>query len=280
MRVVFMNLDRDVARRDFIVGQLERLGLEYERFPAISPATMTPELASRFGDGGSPANMSPGEIANFASHLAILEQVARQPDDAAWTLVLEDDVLFEIDAPTLKALAAEALAADADIVRLSAPAKHSFRALARAGDFWLVKYLVTPLGAGAFLVRPRGARRLLDRARGLRIVSDCYFREEAVGGVATLGVMPVPIPQDRFGVSSIDPTEQRQTESGFRKRRFSYERGTLSDRVRQRIRFLRWFGGVDLLRAALNDLSRSVLRAPKTFDRLRIGSLPGVRPDR
>lgn len=75
----YINLDRSTDRDAWMREQLDRLGMTWvRRAPAIDAATLAPRPASP---------LLPGEIACYASHLAVIRQA---PPDA-FTLVLEDD---------------------------------------------------------------------------------------------------------------------------------------------------------------------------------------------
>jgi len=79
-KLLYINLDHRTDRRSEIEGELAKMGLSGERFPAI--------LAE------------PGYIGCLRSHLAVLE-LAKQ---SGWTnvLLLEDDFQFIVDRPTLE----------------------------------------------------------------------------------------------------------------------------------------------------------------------------------
>ncbi|MBQ1203704.1 MAG: glycosyltransferase family 25 protein, partial [Loktanella sp.] len=94
-----INLDRDTDRLAGMQSQLDALGLEYTRFPAIYGKDRAGELATRVDADAYARNMgqtiSPGHMGCYASHVAVWEAFATS--DATVALILEDDVIFHDD---------------------------------------------------------------------------------------------------------------------------------------------------------------------------------------
>ena len=112
--------------------QIERAGIPFYRLPAFTPETVPNEYRERFTKNAV-QHILPTNIASFASHLAAMTLAAGLDDDT-WTLVLEDDVSFEIGLDQLNAIAAIATRENADIVRLSMMPKHPCWAVERDLD--------------------------------------------------------------------------------------------------------------------------------------------------
>lgn len=215
MRAVVINLDEDTDRLAWMKGQLDRLGIAFERLPAKRGDTLG-HLSALFGPRES-SRLTNGELGCYASHLSVLEQIERDRTPA--TLVMEDDL--ELGDSLRDVLAAVGrLPAGWHIIRLSGTVKS---ATIPAGDISdrarLVRYSRVQLGAGAYLISYEGARRFLKWVRNrelpLDLPVDRDFRRVWVCGLDTYGVAPAPTEQDVLQRSSIDARGGR----GVRKHR-------------------------------------------------------------
>ncbi|MFN3664318.1 glycosyltransferase family 25 protein, partial [Yoonia sp.] len=94
-----INLDRDTDRLAAMQRQLDAMGLDYTRFPAIYGKDRAEELAQRVDAQAYARNMgqeiSPGHMGCYASHVAVWDLLAGSPHRVA--LILEDDVVFHDD---------------------------------------------------------------------------------------------------------------------------------------------------------------------------------------
>jgi glycosyl transferase, family 25 len=196
--IIVINLDRDTDRLAHMQAELARLGLPFERFPALRGDALPTDLARYFPFG---AQLSPGEIGCYASHLAIMQRVAV---GQAPVLVLEDDVGLPEDLPRALDSLLAALPRRWDIVRLSYHTKLTARPLAYLGaGRALVRYSHVPTTTGAYLISPRGARKFLaERPRSLPIDHD--LRRVWDWDLDTYGVGPPLVRDGVLGQSSID----------------------------------------------------------------------------
>ena len=91
-----INLKRDVARRDFMVEQLERLVLAYELIEAVDGSTLTEEDMSitspELSEQRIYRQLTRGEIGCALSHIRLWERIVRE--DIPEALIFEDDVLI------------------------------------------------------------------------------------------------------------------------------------------------------------------------------------------
>ncbi|MEO1468110.1 MAG: glycosyltransferase family 25 protein [Pseudomonadota bacterium] len=218
--IYWINLDRDAERRAWMERQLGPLGLPHERVAALTPDTLPDRFRARFLPEAAD-RLLPGNIAAFSSHLMTLERFLATAAGAA--IVLEDDVEIEATGDEIRAIADATLAARGlDVVKLNTWPKCPTARIAAPAGRDLVRYLRVPLGTGAYLVTRQGAERYLAAARGLAISHDNFVRAEGAGGLTIAGVTPPPIPQDRFGTSSLDPGKRRNR---ARNRRYRYAGG-------------------------------------------------------
>lgn len=110
MKVFLINLDKNADRLAFMDGQLRRMGIEYERIPAIYGAALTEDekrnrcrlLRSRIAKG---APMTDGEIGCALTHCGIYRRMVADNTQAA--LILEDDVILSKDFPAVLSEAAD-----------------------------------------------------------------------------------------------------------------------------------------------------------------------------
>ena len=98
MKVFVINLDKNVERMSFMKAQLDRLGLVYERFPAIYGKQLSKEdRKSKFSAIRSfcamGVRLTNGEIGCALSHAMIYRKMME--DNIPFALILEDDI--EID---------------------------------------------------------------------------------------------------------------------------------------------------------------------------------------
>ena len=97
LEVLYINLDRDQARRQLLEAELGRVGISASRVPAVDGLDLPPELACYFAhtNGQRPAMICAGAIGCYASHLRAYKQIIAE--QAAATLVLEDDAILDDD---------------------------------------------------------------------------------------------------------------------------------------------------------------------------------------
>lgn len=234
--IVVINLDRDTDRMAHIRCEFDRVGLRHERFSALRGDALPGRLARYFPVG---VDLSPGEIGCYASHLAIMERIARG-ELSSPQLVLEDDVGLPDDlGAALDALIA-ALPAQWDIVRLSYPTKLITRPIATLGaGRELVRYSRVPTTTGAYLISASGARKFLAE-RPRRVPVDHDLRHVWEWDLDTYGVSPPLIAHEVLGASTIDtlsPKGRAELHRGQREWRASLAR--LNQGIRE-FGFSRW----------------------------------------
>jgi GR25 family glycosyltransferase involved in LPS biosynthesis len=198
-RGVFINLDRATERKKTLERQFNTLRLadRYRRFAAIDGATLV-----------RPSRLSPGAIGVFASHLAVLEQAAKE---ALPTHVIEDDVILgpAFDAATLSL---RGLLRDRDILftEIQLPLnlqglkvlKQQYDAATVDSDPMAIARRLNALdlarvsfaGATSYFVSPKGAARLAVLLRsewesGPTLEVDLVIRREVHKGRIRAGCL-------------------------------------------------------------------------------------------
>ena len=183
-----INLKRDVARRDFMVEQLERLGLAYELIEAVDGSTLTDEDYKLYSPELSQSTiyrpLTPNEIGCALSHIRLWERMIHE--DIPEVLILEDD-----------ALVAEAMIGVlANRDKLPEGWEHiNFTTFARVQTFRPfifdiyrpAKFLEQPLSAIAYLLTKIGAEKLTAGCYPICMPIDYYF---SVLGLKSFGIEP------------------------------------------------------------------------------------------
>lgn len=193
-----INLDRAPERLARVAAQLQRVGLPFERLPAVDARQLIPAQRAALDEAGFHRRHGmtplPGELGCYLSHVAAMHQLLRS--DAEFALVLEDDVLVTERLPdALKGLIAHA---DRwDMVKLSAV--HSGtpqRVLEVAPGQWLAVMLSRCTGASAYLVNRRTAATYVEQLLPMRLPFDHAFGEGWRLGLKVRLLTPCPCDHD------------------------------------------------------------------------------------
>lgn len=97
MKTYLINLDRSPERLRFMRGQLDRLGIPFERFPAVCGRELAPEARARGFSRirsfiASTKRMSDAEIGVAMSHVGCCRRMVETEE--RYALILEDDVVL------------------------------------------------------------------------------------------------------------------------------------------------------------------------------------------
>lgn len=192
--IYVINLDRDVERMASIRGNLEALGLPFERVPAVMGKDV-PDWESlvdlpAYAWRNRMDRPRPGEVGCYLSHLKAMETFLRT--DAPWCLILEDDVEVLASCPEILRSLAEK--DDWDLVKLfhfhaGMPVKK--RALSAGHQ--LVAHLTRTTSSAAYVVNRRAAETLLRSMRPISEQVDHALDRPWETGLRTRGVRPMPV---------------------------------------------------------------------------------------
>ena len=198
-----INLDQDVERLAFFAATFSRLGMAFERTPAVDgrlfcEADYQQFMASR------PRHGQPwlrGQMGCFLSHYAVWEQIARGPD--RFHAVFEDDIHASDD---LKEILADDrwIPDEVDIVRLETSTNRvllTARPLLTHARRPAFSVRSTSWCAGAYLINRRTARQLVELSALHHAPADAmlYNFEESILA-RTLNILqmnPAPCTQDK-----------------------------------------------------------------------------------
>lgn len=202
---VFINLDRDTARRAHMEAECAKAGLTPIRLSAANGAALDETLRPYFPHAGDRERsfLSPGETGCYASHLLICRRIVSGELQAP-VLVFEDDIELHDGFAALIERTLRSLPADWDIVRLSNDTKQVAAPIADlGGGAQLVRYSAIPGSTGAQMWSRAGAEKfIVAEARDLPIDQD--LKRAWHWKVNTFGILPAPVRRDIFDTSSID----------------------------------------------------------------------------
>ncbi|MBA4501503.1 glycosyltransferase family 25 protein [Marinobacterium marinum] len=173
-----INLDTAVDRR----AHMEQVGAYFDIpltfFTALTPTTLPERWRSYFyDDQGRPwADLKPGEIACYASHLEVMSQAVERNQPI---VIAEDDLRPLVDAIAIRELLAS-LPDGWGFVRLSGIVKSP--AMPRGTE--LIETTRQPNNMGLYLVSPLGARRFIEySSRRFRAIDEDLRRVWEHGAV-------------------------------------------------------------------------------------------------
>ena len=202
-----INLDRDADRLAGMKTQLDAMGLEYTRFPAIYGKDNVEELSKHADAAAYARNMGspilPGKMGCYASHIAVWEAFLASDHDIA--LILEDDVVFHDD--ILESLdLALAGAAHWDTVRFNCIRAKMPVSQGKIGPYSLNAYVGPFTGNATYLLKKDVATRLLPnlwpQTRAFDHELNRFFRHD----FRQCGLEPFSSHVDDGNVSSITGT--------------------------------------------------------------------------
>ena len=192
--IYVINLDRDTERMASIHANLVRIGLSYERLPAVMGKDVTDweKLVdlSAYAWRNRLDMPRAGEVGCTLSHLKAMETFLKT--DAPWCVILEDDVeVLPACAEVLRSLAEKD---DWDLVKLfnfhsGMPVKK--RAL--ASGHYLVVHLTRTTSSAAYVVNRRAAETLLKSMRPITEQVDHALDRPWETGLRTRGIRPMPV---------------------------------------------------------------------------------------
>lgn len=189
-----INLDRAVERREFMEAQLQELGLEYTRVPAVL-GTDLDEPIDGFDETGfkirTGKHRNPGEIGCYFSHLNVLE--AFLESDQEFALVLEDDAQLPDELPSLLG-AAMAHRDHWDLLRLSSSREGEYRPIVDLDEMHqLVINLKVLKNTAAYFINRRAAAACLEHLRPMRLPYDVALDRDWTMNFRTACIIPFPV---------------------------------------------------------------------------------------
>lgn len=194
MRALVINLDRATARMDFQQRQLTRLGIGFDRLPAVTVGD--PEVSADEAYWAKwQRPIAPTERACLCSHIAAWRHVAQSGQAH---LILEDDALLSDDVPAvLKAAQSESRW---DLLQLETRQRHKVmsRSSTQLGPIRVRRLYLDRAGAAGYVLWPSGAARLLARAQVQPALADALIAQP--GLLRAYQAVPAQIIQNDIAV--------------------------------------------------------------------------------
>ncbi len=218
-KVFVINLDSSTDRLAHMHATLSRLGLSYERIPAIDGTKLSQdEIKHRYSSFWFQLfhgrQMSPGELGCALSHKLAYRRIVE--DQLDWGLVLEDDVLLDDSLlELLQALFGVKLPAEIIQLYFSEQRRHKLPTLKEVAGKRLVAFTGAHASAIAYLVSHSAAIKLSGTDK-IRFAADKFSWISAYYNVSFCGLLPfaaTPHPTLN-GKSNIDYSDQYLSHRG------------------------------------------------------------------
>jgi glycosyl transferase family 25 len=199
-----INVPSNEFRRDRILAQSSKSGVDVQIFDAITPDTMARihhtynEQKTRHFTG---RGLMPTEKACALSHLQLWRQL-QNDNDADYYLILEDDIdVIHNMGDIINALDLSKI----DFLKLSGQQNRPMKKMRDVNDdFSLYRYAFGPLDAAAYLVSKKGAQKLEAYCQTLLSPIDILMDRSYDHGVPIYGVFPYA-GSTQFNFESDDP---------------------------------------------------------------------------
>lgn len=209
MKIFYINLDRDVERRNSMERQLSLHGLTYERIPALYGQDMSKEelekcYSSRQALRHQSRELSFAEIGCAMSHIYAYQRIVEQV--VPYALILEDDVIIPNGFDDVINVLAHLVRADRPEVLLLSPAHADLKQsgeIRTSGNYQAATF-VYGYYASSYIVTRLAAQSLLKELYPVSIVADNWSRLKAFKVVDIFVLSPCLIEQDQdtFGSST------------------------------------------------------------------------------
>ncbi len=172
MKILIINLEREKQRMSFQNSQMKRLGLKFERLPAITTNDIPPrELAIRALQWERP--MKKVEVACLYSHRSAWKITAQGNEPV---LILEDDVLLSSKTPKILASLEKTKIANHVTLEIRGRKKILGRNAVELSDHTFMSRLYQDrTGAGAYVLWPEAASILLEKSDSAAGLADAVI---------------------------------------------------------------------------------------------------------
>jgi len=212
-----INVPSNKFRRDRILGQAEKAGLDIQVFDAVTPDTMSgiphnysEKMARRF----TGRLMMPTEIACGLSHIQLWRQLQKDTD-VDYYLILEDDIDV---VHNMQDIIQSVDMSGIDFLKLSGQQNRPMKEVSKLNnDFTLYRYAFGPLDAAAYLISRGGAKKLEQYCMTLHAPIDILMDRTYDHGVTAYGVLPYAA-STQFNFEKDDPLF---TDIGVRNKKYA-----------------------------------------------------------
>jgi glycosyl transferase family 25 len=216
MQALVINVKSASARMAFQKEQLTRMGIAWERLPAVTLDDIQMDPGDTYWDGWQ-RPIAPTERACLRSHMACWQIVY---DNSAPCLILEDDALLADDLSAV--LAAATQIKDFDLLQLETRnrAKLLGTKIFNVGPVQARALLIDRTGAAGYVLWPTGARKLLDYIARTPGLADSIIAKP--GLLRAAQVVPAQVIQNDmaqlYDVPQEWPSETSSVSSAFHRK--------------------------------------------------------------
>ncbi|MGB0893117.1 MAG: glycosyltransferase family 25 protein [Parashewanella sp.] len=215
-KTLIINLDSCADRLLHIKTQCDRLGLSFERVPAVLGANLSITEKSKVYDLKSNLKkydkpLNDGEIGCYLSHINCWKKIIE--DDLDFALILEDDAILTDDLiQCIEKL--KSTSNDWDYIKLSQGSKRKkdYDTLALTDSLTLARCRKLPSTATGQLISKQGAIKLLNSALPISRPVDTDIQYWFEKQLRCFVVRPVPILNGDFGSEINAVADRRQVE--------------------------------------------------------------------
>ncbi len=191
MKTYVINLARAVERRVYMEQQLQRLGIDYEIFPAVDGQELSEEDLQQYSSKDSKKlngrELSKNEIGCALSHLRIYEKLISSGEENV--LILEDDInIGQMFVEILRHK--EKLPPDWEFINFITDAKEQPFGPPIFDIYRPSRFKNRANRCAANLVNVKGARKLAGHARPIRTSSDGLTGRTEITGLISYGIYP------------------------------------------------------------------------------------------
>lgn len=183
----YINLNRDLDRRQLLEKELARAGISAERIAGVNGRAVPNWLRPFYDD-----RMGPGEVGCSASHLTICRVIVDR--GLPFALVLEDDARLAGGFLTFVENAIRMAPPDWDVIRLIETSQPSQVLAQIGGGRRLVRYLKIPRSTTGLIISRSGAEKLLT-PRLVKEPIDVEIRWPWQLNLNVYGIDPPPVTQ-------------------------------------------------------------------------------------
>lgn len=166
MKGYVINLDRSVERLTLFRERAAKVGLNFERFPAVDGKQLSDDVVSLWQQRSKIWEpLLPTEVACFLSHRGVWQKIASGADP--WAIVVEDDVVFSPDAGEVLS-SPDWFPKGFHVLKFETMGNRvelSGRVYARKGGYKLRRLKDDHIGAAGYILDRESARFLVDWTR-------------------------------------------------------------------------------------------------------------------
>jgi glycosyl transferase family 25 len=208
-----LNLDRSPERLQYVLPQIKKLGIPYERISSVDGKNIEKEKIASIVDFDAYKNyfkMLPelGTIGCSLSHEKVWKQLLASDNEFA--LVFEDDIQFSTEALSQTIASLVDRKSRWDIVSFELKHRGFPVTIEKfSPENSLVFYLTDVKHSGAYIINRKAAHKLLQKFYPIKMPLDHYFTRSWEFGIRFCGVEPRIVEQN-FGESQIKSGTNRK----------------------------------------------------------------------